>query len=167
MFKKWISILSLRKIIPLIIIDMKPGVDFVGIAVSSYCHDGQGNFVLQQRSQNCRDECGTWTAGGGVLEFGESPEEALKREVKEEYGCEGIVEEALPPKTFISDQDGVKRHWIILRFFVKVDPKEVRLNEPESMSDIGWFRVGNLPSPLHSGAKVDFDTLKEYFARYS
>lgn len=51
---------------------MKPGVDFAGITVGIYCHDGDGNFALHKRSEHCRDECGTWTAGGGTMEFGES-----------------------------------------------------------------------------------------------
>ncbi len=146
---------------------MKTGVDFTGVAISFNCHDGEGNFVLQKRSENCRDEQGTWTAGGGTLEFGESPEEALARELKEEYGCEGIIEEAAPPKSFSLDNGERKIHWIILRYFVRVNRDDVKLNEPESMTEIGWFKVNNLPSPLHSGAKTDFENLKDYFKKYS
>jgi ADP-ribose pyrophosphatase YjhB (NUDIX family) len=38
------------------------------------------------RSKNCRDEQGCWDCGGGSMEFGETFEETVKREVEEEYG---------------------------------------------------------------------------------
>ena len=33
-----------------------PGVDYIGVTTAMFCHDGQGNFLLNQRSQHCRDE---------------------------------------------------------------------------------------------------------------
>jgi ADP-ribose pyrophosphatase YjhB (NUDIX family) len=34
---------------------------------------------------NCRDEQGMWDGGGGGLKFGEKIEDAVVREIKEEY----------------------------------------------------------------------------------
>lgn len=64
---------------------MKQGFDYVGVTVVFYCHDGKRNLLLYKRSQNCRDEKGRWDCGGGAVKFGESFEQAVRREVKEEY----------------------------------------------------------------------------------
>ncbi len=135
---------------------MKPGLDYVGVSVAFFCHDGSGNFVFHKRSAQCRDHQGTWDSGGGKLEFGEQPEEALRRELREEYGCEGEIEEVLPPNSCVTNRpDGTKTHWVILPYIVKVVRSEVKLNEPESMDEIGWFPLSNLPSPLHPGVASD------------
>ena len=146
---------------------MKTGVDYTGVAVGFYCHDGKGSFVFHKRSENCRDERGTWTNGGGKLEFGESPEAALLREIKEEYGCDGIIEEMLPAQSFFQTlPDGTGKHWITLLYIVRVNREEARLNEPESMTEIGWYRLNELPSPLHAGTKENLTVLADYFKKF-
>jgi 8-oxo-dGTP pyrophosphatase MutT (NUDIX family) len=146
---------------------MKAGIDFTGVAVSVYCHDKDGYFLFHKRSENCRDERGTWNNGGGKLEFGESPEETLKRELSEEYGCSGSIEEALPPQSFLQVlPDGTKKHWIILPYIVLVDRLEAKMNEPESMTEIGWYKLNELPSPLHAGTKEDLAALERHFRKF-
>jgi 8-oxo-dGTP diphosphatase len=145
---------------------MKAGLDYPGVTTVFYCHDGQGNFLLHKRSQNCRDEQGRWDAGGGKLEFGVSLEENVLREVKEEYGCVGVIEEQLPPLDIFREHDGAKTHWVAVTFFVRVNRDEARNNEPESIDEIGWFRLDNLPAPLHTGLQHTIKTLAPYFEKY-
>lgn len=64
------------------------GIDYIGITCVFFCHDGEENILLHQRSEKCKDEQGNWDCGGGALEFGEEFEEGVRREIKEEYGCE-------------------------------------------------------------------------------
>ncbi|MEI7709419.1 MAG: hypothetical protein WCI76_01755 [bacterium] len=49
---------------------MQKGVDYIAVGVSYFCHDGKGNYLMNKRSKNCRDEHGTWDLGGGGLEIG-------------------------------------------------------------------------------------------------
>lgn len=67
---------------------LRKGIDFIGVTCVFYCHDGKGNFLLHQRSENCKDEQGRWDCGGGGLEVGEEFEDGVKREIMEEYGCD-------------------------------------------------------------------------------
>jgi len=133
---------------------MTPGIDYIGIAVSFFCHDGSGNFVLSKRSERCRDEHHRWECGGGKLEYGEDPREAVLREVQEEYGVEGTIERELPPVSLIREHGGRNTHWIALPFLVRIPRDGVLIGDPEAMAELGWFRMDALPAPLHSGMQT-------------
>ena len=129
---------------------MQPGIDYPGISLVFFCHDGKGNFLLSKRSQNCRDEHGTWDPGGGALEQGDKVDERLAQEIKEEYCAEILEQEFLGYMDIHREHKGVPTHWIGLFFKVKVDRSLVRNGEPKKFDEIGWFRLDDLPDPLHS-----------------
>lgn len=145
---------------------MKPGVDYVGVTTSFICHDGNGNVLLGKRSQNTRDEQGTWEFGGGKLEVGLTLEQNVLKEIREEYGCDAVIEKELPPITLFRRNGDEKTHWITVPYIVRVDPLHAKNNEPESIDEIGWFPIGNFPTPFHSGANVILETHKEYIKKY-
>ena len=129
---------------------MKKGEDFIGVSVIYFCHDGEGNFLLNKRSENCRDEHGKWDPGGGGLEFGDTVENTLKKEIKEEYCVDPLNYEFLGHRDVHRETNGIKTHWIALDFKVRVDRSKVKNGEPHKFDGIGWFKLDNLPSPLHS-----------------
>ncbi|MCL5411182.1 MAG: NUDIX domain-containing protein [Patescibacteria group bacterium] len=145
---------------------MKPGVDFIGISTPFYCNDGKGLFLFHKRSKNCRDEHGAWDVGSGKLEFGLTPEENVLKEVLEEYGCHGEIQEAFPVHSMFREWQGQKTHWIAIPFFIKINPAEVQINEPESMDEIGWFSLDALPDPLHTGFRYTFERYHQHFEKY-
>lgn len=137
------------------VIRQHKGISFTGITTVFLCHDGRGKFFLAKRSKNARDEQGRWCPGGGGLKHGQSVEESLRREVLEEYN-------AIPLKTeflgyldvFRKTPSGVPTHWLAMIFAVLVDPKDIKINEPDMVDDYGWFSMENLPSPMHSQFKL-------------
>jgi 8-oxo-dGTP diphosphatase len=133
----------------------------IGVSVVFFCHDGEGNFVLHKRSQNCRDEQGRWDVGGGALEFGESFEGAVKREIKEEYGVKALDLKYLGVSNILRGTKGLKSHWVAIFFAVKVDPKKVKNGDPFKIDKIGWFRKDKLPRPMHSKYGYIFKLVKE------
>ncbi len=145
---------------------MKIGTDYIGVTTPFYCNDGKGNFLLHKRSKNCRDEHGAWDPGGGQVEFGESLEESVLREVTEEYGCKGVIQKQVPAHSVLRTHNGVKTHWIAIPFFILVEKSEVINNEPLKIDEIGWFRLNKLPQPLHSGFKFSFKKYRNYFKKY-
>jgi 8-oxo-dGTP diphosphatase len=145
---------------------MKPGLDYIGISTPFYCNDGNGLFVFHKRSQNCRDEQEKWDTGSGKLEFGLTPEENVLKEVKEEYGCQGEIQEKLPAHSIFRELHGQKTHWLVIPFFIKVDPSAVKINEPEKIDELNWFTLNNLPTPLHTGFNFTFNAYQDYFKKY-
>ena len=92
------------------------GIDCIGVSVVYFCHDGAGNVLLAQRSENSRDEKGCWDIGGGAIEFGENIEETVKKEIKEEYSTNVQKLEFLGFRDVHRTHDGVSTHWIALDF---------------------------------------------------
>lgn len=137
------------------------GIDYPAVSCAFVCHDGRGHFVLHRRSASCRDEQGTWDGGAGALEHGESFEDAVAREVKEEYAAEAKEIRLLGVRNVLREHDGQLTHWVALLFAVLVDADEVRIGEPRKMDDIGWFTLDRLPSPLHSQFRQQLPYLRE------
>jgi 8-oxo-dGTP pyrophosphatase MutT (NUDIX family) len=130
---------------------MEKGIDFVGITVCYLCHDGKGNILFNKRGVNTRDEQGRWDAGGGGVEFGDTVEQTLKKEIKEEYCADVLEYTFLGYRDLHREQNGRKTHWLTLDFVVLIDPEQAKNGEPHKFDEIAWFRLNDLPSPIHSG----------------
>ena len=139
---------------------MIKGTDYIGVCIIYFCHDGKGRFVMAKRSVNARDEQGRWDIGGGGLEFGDSVEDTLRREIKEEYNAEVLDSEFLGFRDVHREREEKPTHWIALDFKVKINPAGVKNNEPHKFNELGWFTLNNLPSPLHSQLPVFFEKYK-------
>lgn len=140
---------------------MKRGVDFIGVGCVFVCHDGRGNILMHRRSVNCRDEPGRWDCGGGSMEFGETFEQTVRREVMEEYGTEPLDVRMAFARNTLREHAGATTHWVHVIHLVLVNPAEVRIGEPEKMDDIGWYSPDALPEPLHSVLQTHVEQIKE------
>lgn len=140
---------------------MIKGIEYTGVTVSFFCHDGEGNYVMTLRSVQCRDEQGRWDFGGGGLKFGETLEEGLKREVCEEYGTTPIETVFLGFDEVFRTHEEKQTHWISFRYKVLVDRLLVQNNEPDKHDDLKWFTLSTLPSPLHSQTAVSLQKYKD------
>ena len=142
-------------------VDLRRGVDHIGVSVCFVVHDGKGNILLQKRGQGARDERGNWDVGGGAIEFGETLEEAVLRELKEELLTTPKEVDFIHAYEAHRVHEGTPTHWIALLHAVKVDPKQVKIGEPHKIDEIGWFNSKILPNPLHSQFHKSFDVAKD------
>lgn len=140
---------------------LQRGIDYIGVTVVFFCHDGKGKYLLHKRSKNCRDEIGNWDPGGGSMEHGESFEEAVRREVKEEYSVEAKELMHVGTWNVVRKNNKTKSHWVAIIFKVKVDSDKVKIGDPEKMDEIGWFEEENWPNPLHSKFKEIWQSIKD------
>lgn len=130
--------------------DLRRGIDHIGVSASFVVHDGKGNMLLQKRGMKARDEQGRWDIGGGAIEFGETIEETITREIQEELCTKVLDMEFLTVYDAHREHDGAKTHWVAIIYAVKVDPKKVKIGEPHKIDELRWFTSKILPSPLHS-----------------
>lgn len=104
-------------------------------AVAVVIEDNNGNILLTQRGKTSRDEFGKWENCGGAIDQGETEEEAIKREVKEELGCELNIKGIIYKDHFTTDSGAT---WQVTVF------KGVLLGNPEPQNtdenaDVKWF----------------------------
>jgi ADP-ribose pyrophosphatase YjhB (NUDIX family) len=112
------------------------------------CHDGRGRILLARRGPGARDEPGVWDCGAGALEYGESFEAAVAREVREEYSADVLKLEQVGVRNVVRRDP--PSHWVAVVFAVHVDPAAVAIGEPHKFDELGWFTPDALPGPLHS-----------------
>jgi len=129
---------------------MKKGEDYTGVTVVYACHDGKGNYLLNKRGANCRDEQGTWDPGGGGVDFGDTVEGTLRKEIKEEYCADVLGYEFLGFRDVHRIHNKKRTHWIALDFKVLIDPAQVKNGEPHKLDELSWFTLDTLPEPLYS-----------------
>ena len=130
---------------------MKKGFDFIGNAAVTLCHDGQGKYLLGLRSDQCRDEHNRWDLiGSGGIEFGDTIEETVRKEVKEECGADVIHIEYLGFREVFREQSGTQTHWIQYDYLVQIDSQQVRITEPDKCLELRWCQIDEFPEPLHS-----------------
>lgn len=141
---------------------MRKGIDYIGVTASYLAHDGEGNYVMSLRGKNCRDEQGRWDFGGGGVDLGDSVEATIIKEVKEELDADVLEMKFMGYRDLFREHEGEKTHWISMQFIVRVDPAQVKNNEPHKFDDVAWFKLDNLPSPLHSTALSLLEEFKEY-----
>ena len=126
------------------------GIDHIGVCVVYFCHDGKGEFVMSKRNSNTRDEHGRWDIGGGGLEFGETINETIRKEIQEEYCTDVLDYEFLGYRDVHRIHGEKSTHWIALDFKVRVDREKVRNGEPHKFDEVAWFKLDNLPENIHS-----------------
>jgi ADP-ribose pyrophosphatase YjhB (NUDIX family) len=145
-----------------------PGIDYIGVSVVFYAHDGNGKFLFLKRSEKVNDFQGCWESGGGRLHKNETIEEALIREMSDEVNCSSlVVDEVLPPVSqIVRNDEGKMVHWLILPHIVRVDSDEVQLKNIENIEEIGWFGLDALPDPLHPTVAREIVDFAEIFQKY-
>ena len=131
-------------------VDLRRGIDHIGVSAVSVIHNGKGKILLMKRGPKARDEQGRWDVCGGAIEFGESIDEAIRREVEEELCTEPIDIDFLTVYDAHREHEGNQTHWIAIVHAVKVEPDKVKIGEPHKIAEIGWFTEATLPKPLHS-----------------
>ena len=139
---------------------MKRGIDYIGVGVGAIIVDSTGRLFLARRGPQAKNERGLWEFPGGSVEFGERLADALKREMREEYGIEVEVRELLDVVDHILPDEG--QHWVSPTFICTIVSGEPTVREAAKCTEIGWFAPDQMPDDL---TQITRSNLAHYRAR--
>lgn len=103
--------------------------------------------VLLGRRRGSHGE-GYYAAPGGHIEFGESFEQAARREVREETRLEIADLKLLSIGNYVFKREDSERHYIDIDFVCEAPIGEPQLMEPEKCGGWDWYDLDDLPQPL-------------------
>jgi len=86
---------------------------------------------------------GKWELPGGGVEFGESPEDTVVREVKEEIGCTVDIVRLIPhiQSKLIPGDVGAQRHILIICYECRLRGQQNPTPTDAEVSEIKWCTV--------------------------
>lgn len=143
---------------------MRKGIDYIGVSVGALIINDKGEVFLNKRSKHTRNEQGSWEAPGGAVNFGELREDAVKREVKEEFGVDIQIIKTLQTSDEILAK--YNQHWVATTYIAKIkNGQKPKIMEPNKSDAIGWFAFNKLPTPLSYITKLDIQTYKKYLRK--
>lgn len=102
----------------------------------------QDHLLLTQLSSRDR-EAGRWTLPGGGMEFGETPQETLRREFYEETGLVPEIGAVLDVRSHVPRPE---LHVIQMIFEVEAEGVPTVIEVDGSTVDAGWFPTEVVPS---------------------
>ena len=135
------------------------------VAVKALLFD-QGKFLLVKRSNKARGEHHYWELPGGRMEFGESPEEALLRELAEETGLSAKILCPLQTWNFFREET---TQIVGITFLCKTATSTVRLSDEHEafawvhLDEISQYNI--VPTVLEDLKKLDREEIGEKLNR--
>lgn len=121
-------------------------------AVNAVILNAEREVLLTRRSKSVR-EPGKWCLPGGHVEWGESWEPALRREVSEEVGIVvkrhelvGIYSDPSLTVTAAPVREGYHAQFVVALYLVTEYEESIAPNE--EVDDWDWFTEENLPEPM-------------------
>ena len=98
----------------------------------------------------------TFAFPGGHLEFGESFEDCIRRELDEEVGIKVRNIRFVRP---INDRSRKKSHYVELAFVADWQSGEPQNKEPDKCAGWSWYYIDQMPQPL-------FRSMPDYVSAY-
>jgi len=142
---------------------MKKGIDYIGVGAGAIIFNKDGRIFLAKRGPEARNEKNRWEFPGGSVEFGETLESALIREIREEYGFVIDVVQLLDVVNHILPEE--KQHWVSPTYLCRYKNGKPSIKEPHKCEEIGWFNIGAIPvKELTKASQKSLHSLKKYLS---
>lgn len=133
--------------------------DNPAVTAYAFVRDEQGRYLVLERAQE--PFFAQWDLPGGFVESGETPGDAIVRELREETGLEVEVERILGAFASRYGDDG--RWTVDVGFECRVTGGSFRLDAEKS--DAAWLALDELPRLAFHGERAGLEALRASPAR--
>ena len=114
----------------------------VASGVPAIIKNSKGEILLGKRSENMVCSPGLWGLPGGIIEYGETIEVAIKRELKEELGVNAEITKYGIPLTYLPTKECPMQS-ISIPVFCKIQGTP---RPKDETSEIRWFKPKEIKS---------------------
>lgn len=118
---------------------MRKGVDYIGVGIGAVILNKEGKIFLSKRGKKARNESGKWECPGGAIKFGDTFENTIIREMKEEFDIEIEVLDQLATFNHLIPEE--KQHWVAIAFICRIKKGVPKILEPDKCEKISWFTI--------------------------
>lgn len=136
----------------------------IGATTATIIYKDQ-KILLQKRSDN-----GLWALHGGFINLGETIEEGMKRELKEEIGI--VPLEYQPYGVYSGKQmhyvypNGDEVYYLVTVFFC-TKYEGIEQADGDEVSQLEWFSLNDIPDKLHPTDQIILADLKAYLMHHN
>lgn len=124
--------------------------------VAAVIRNEQEQILIARRPDSHLVAGGLWEFPGGKVEAGESPAEALLREIKEELGIEIEVKNLIDVVSHVYPMPSAPLHILLIGYFADFVGGKIQLND---VAEVEW--VPNDRRPPHQFAPADLPLLEK------
>jgi len=114
-----------------------------------------GTYLILKRNEE--PFAGEWDLPGGFVEMGESPADAVVREVAEETGLRVAPTEIIG--AFTSAYGDTGRHTVDIAYLCRIEAGDFELDRVEK-SDAAWVALGEMPELAFAGERQALEALR-------
>ena len=124
-----------------------PGPGRTRLGAYSICRDDAGRILLARLSA-IEVDVGAWTLPGGGVDFGEHPDAAAVRELREETGLEGEIESIAGVFSHVYRwsrfAEGADLHFLGIVYRMRIVGGDLRDETDGSTDTAAWFAAEDL-----------------------
>ncbi|MGM1048125.1 MAG: NUDIX domain-containing protein [Bacillota bacterium] len=132
----------------------KEKIPKVGVGAVILDENSRILLVLRKKSP----EAGYWSLPGGKVEYMETVENAVIREIKEELGIDIEIERLLCVTNHIVQSENV--HWVAPTFVARIINGNVENREPHALQEVQWFPIDDIPDNITITTEYALEQLK-------
>lgn len=111
------------------------------LVTAAIIHEDQ-RILIAQRRMDSKNEAGKWEFPGGKVEFAESPEVCLIREIKEELGVDIRIERLFSVVSHVFQISGETRHLVLVCYLAELAIDQIP--QPIEVEAFQWVDIAEL-----------------------
>lgn len=130
-------------------------IENVRVAVGIVLIDREGKILLGKRESSYGK--GLWSIPTGHVKWGETFKQTAEREMLEELGIKPKNIKLVGLNNYRDSEK--RRQYVNIDFLVDDYDGEIEILEPKKFSELDWFLLSNLPTPMSSATMISLKSV--------